>query len=161
MALREFNVGNYYEVDEKITGDEFLDILEDMNEIGKEQGYTSYCVTDTLEKIYGADDCEIAFVTKEYATPINNGPNCSLREYKIFGLTIDGEDLLDSFEEMRGHGRTPLDIVANFALLSNEATELEIVKEAMILYEHRRNKKAQRSKNRILKLYSPKNTKRK
>ncbi len=152
MALRELDLTKYYEINDKITADQFSYLLKDMEEEAKDMPYHSCCVSDVLSRIYSLPDYQIASFTKDYGEIIEDENN-NLEDIRIFGVTMDLEHLLIVCGGNVTYGYTPLDIIANFAVQNNIATEIEIMEEAMDLYDEHFKKKKEISKQLLFRKY--------
>ena len=139
MALKELDLTNYYEIKDKLITEQFSSLLKDMKEEEKEIPYHSNYISYSLSRIYKLSDYQISYFTRDYGEIVDDDSTDYSDEIRIFGLTMDLENLLIVCSENANYGDTPLDIVANFAIKNNIASEREIMEEALELYDIRFN----------------------
>ena len=156
MALKEIDLKKYYEVDDKVTTEQFSSILQDMKEETKGFPHRSSCVSYALSTVYKLRDHQISYFIRDYGEMIADEIGNYYDEIRIFGLTMNLESLLIVCSENMNYYYTPLDIIANFAIENNIADEKEIIEEALDLYEIRFNINKEIAKQTLFKIYSKK-----
>lgn len=147
MSLMGLDLTYYYDIENKLNAQEFLNLLNTMNMENESKEYYNCCITDTLSEIYNANAYEISlFFTETYGQKLAKHSNSNSEEYKLFGVTINTEDLSLVCQQMTDHGYTPLDVVANFAILKGRSTELSLICEVLTLYEDKYKAKQKNNK---------------